>query len=160
MCVRTARSQHYAARGGHADICRLLLKGHAEPHVCNKAGLAAWDVALLNGRAEVRRMFAPSTSDKDTEFWFKDGNPPPASGQYGGYDPTDTSLMPALRSVYDKKRASELLTVRATRTSMDHVPQTRRACTHCTHTCTVWLTSGMVKGRFGLGLLLATHAHM
>ena len=68
---------HYAARGGHTHICRLLLKAGADAHVCNKAGLGAWDVALLHGKAEVRRMFSPATSDKDTEMWFKDGNPPP-----------------------------------------------------------------------------------
>eukprot|EP00966_Prymnesium_polylepis_P180263 4174040-Prymnesium_polylepis.1 len=58
---------HYAARGGRVKVCKSLLKSGADAHVCNKQGLGAWDVALLSGQSSVRRMFQPSTSDKDTE---------------------------------------------------------------------------------------------
>ena len=39
---------HYAARGGHVEICRLLHKAGADPHVCTVRALQRWASGALH----------------------------------------------------------------------------------------------------------------
>ena len=70
---------HLSAKGGFADVCRLLLKARADGLMHNSEGVAPSDLTVGHWRA--RRVFLPSASDMDLgeaapveELWSSDGS--------------------------------------------------------------------------------------
>lgn len=64
---RANSSLHLATMGGHADVCRRLLKAGADMRMPNIDGLSAWDLALRASTRAVTAVLNPSAVDLDIE---------------------------------------------------------------------------------------------
>ena len=56
---------HFAARGGHALVCRSLVAAGADPYVNNTQVADADDLARANKHNHVSRIFSPTLSDRE-----------------------------------------------------------------------------------------------